>query len=104
MSLGIYDRLWDLLEGECTVLDLLLAEHTSPGGVGNTTFDQYVAALKKREELASACVMEEQRATLLEQLVTYFSLRIPNAPQSQQLKTLREEASKTRLGVNALVY
>lgn len=26
MSLGIYDRLWSLLEGACTELDLLLAQ------------------------------------------------------------------------------
>lgn len=102
MTLGIYDRLWELLEGECTKLDLLLAEHT-PGGETGTSYDQYVTALRKREQLSASLVTQEQRATLLEQLVTYFSLNLTNAAQNQQLLDLRQEASKARLRVTELV-
>lgn len=103
MSLGIYDRLWGLLEGACTKLDLLLAEYASEGVLGNT-YEKYVAALKKREQLKAKHTTQEARATLLEQFVTYFTLNVPNAPQNQQLSTLRREASQARLGVTALVW
>ena len=74
MSLGIYDRLWELLEADCTELDLLLAEHTCSGvgtGVGNS-YEDYVTALRKRERLKDSLAVEENRATTLEQLVTFF--------------------------------
>ncbi len=102
MSLGIYDRLWNLLEGACTKLDLLLAEHISEGGIGST-YEKYVEALKKREQLRASHATQEARATLLEQLVTYFSLNVPNASHNQQLAAFRAQASQARLGVTTLV-
>ena len=102
ISLGVYDRLWDLLEGACTELDLLLAQHTAQGGEGNT-YEQYVSALRKRDQLKSTVATEEQRATIMEQLITFFSLNIPNEAHRQQLALLRQEASKVRLGICALV-
>lgn len=83
-------------------MDLLLAEHTSVGGDGNT-YLRYVEALKRREELKCSLATAEQRATLLEQLVSLFSLHVPNVAHQQQLIILRGEASKARLGVTALV-
>lgn len=104
MSLGIYDRLWELLEAACTELDLLLAEHMSGGGVGvGNTYGDYVIALRKREELKNSLAVEENRATTMEQMVTFFSLTIQTPSGNQQLSTLRQEASKVRLSVNALV-
>ena len=105
MSLGIYDRLWNLLEAACTELDLLLAEHTSAGlgnGVGNT-YEDYVTALRKREGLKDSMAKEENRATTLEQLVTFFSLTLQTPSVNQQISVIRQEASKVRLAVDALV-
>lgn len=99
MSLGIYDRLWELLERACTELDLQLAHHsTEEGGDGNT-YQQYIAALRKR----FSHVTEDTRATTLEQLATFFSLHIPNEAHRRQLVILRKEASLAWLRVNALV-
>ncbi len=47
---GYYDRLWDLLEGASNCLDLLLAKYCSGGGMENS-FEEYVCALKKKEQL-----------------------------------------------------
>lgn len=102
ISLGIYDRLWELLEGECTQLDLLLAENTSVQG-GESSFMNYVVALKKREQLNLSLTAAEQRVTVLDQLVTFFSLNLPNPSQNQQLKTIREASSKALLEVAAVV-
>jgi hypothetical protein len=104
MSLGIYDRLWELLEADCTELDLLLAKHTSGAGIGTgTTYDNYVTALRKREGLKDSLAKEENRATSLEQLVTFFSLTLQAPSSNQQLTIIRQEASKARLAVGALV-
>lgn len=102
MSLGIYDRLWELLEAACTALDLLLAKHTSAGALDNS-FAEYVAALTKREELNTKLSAAEGRVTTLDQLVTFFSLHTPNAAHNQQLKALREASSMALLGVAAVV-
>ena len=34
LSLGIFNRLWILLEEECTEVDLALAQESAPGGGG----------------------------------------------------------------------
>lgn len=102
MSLGIYDRLWELLEGSCTELDLLLAQHVTVGWLG-TSFDQYVAALKRREALSVSLTAAEQKVTLFDQLVTYFSLHLPNPSHNQQLRHIREAASKAMLEVADVV-
>lgn len=101
ISLGVYDRLWELLESACTELDLLLAEHASTEGRTGDSFGTYVDALRKRDELKSSLAMEEQKANLLEQLLTYFSLTLQAATPS--LRVISEEAKKTRLGITSLV-
>ena len=103
MSLGIFDRLWELLEGTCNKLDLQLAHHTTEGGKDGNTYQQYIAALKEMEKLKSLHGTEDVRATTLEQLATFFSLHIPNEAHRQQLEILRKEASIARLRVNTLV-
>ena len=102
ISLGVYDRLWALLEGACTGLDLLLAEHTQEGGVGST-YSRFVAALRKRDQLKSSRETEEQRATTMEQLAAFFSLHIPTEVHRQQLELLRKEATKVRQHLSDLV-
>ena len=82
-----------------------MAQHTSvEEGEGDSTYSQYVAALRKKEQLSAAYRTGDQRATLLEQLVSYFSLSIPNVAHQQQLVILKQEASKARLAVTALVH
>lgn len=102
ISLGIYDRLWELLEAACTELDLLLAKYTSAGGLDNS-FEEYVSALRKREELNSKLTAAEGRVRALDEQVTFFSLHTPNAAVNQQLKILREATSKALLGVAGVV-
>lgn len=102
MGLGIYDCLWELLEGACTELDLLEAQHSSSGGEENS-FQEYVAALKERDNLDQKLATAEERVTALDQLVTFFSLHSPNPAHDQNLKALREASSRSLLGVAAVV-
>lgn len=101
ISLGVYERLWDLLESACTELDLLLAEHLSGGRTGDS-FESYVDALRKRDRLKSSMATEEQKANnTLEQLLTFLSLTLPATTPS--LLIISEEAKKTRINMTALV-
>lgn len=83
-------------------LDLLLAKHTTVRGSG-TSFHEYVAALRKREQLTCSLGAAEQRVTTLDQHVTYFSVHTPNAAHHQQLRALREASSLALLRVAAVV-
>ena len=74
MSLGIYERLWELLTSDCTKLDLLLAQHSSVCGTQGISFQ---TALKKKEDLAHQLTTAEQRVITLDQLVTFVSLHAP---------------------------
>jgi hypothetical protein len=102
ISLGIFNRLWELIENACNELDLHLAEFEEGGDFGNT-FDKYASALKKRDALKLTLPQKEQTATTLEQLVTFFSLTLPNPLTNVTLINLRQEASKARLESDALV-
>lgn len=100
ISLGIFNRLWVLLEDACSELDLLLAQYSS-GSSSGSTFEQYSSALKEEQQLKSALQLEVNKATMLEQLVTYITIHTPSA--STDMTTLRHEASKARMSVAGMV-
>ena len=102
ISLGIFNRLWELLENACNELDLHLAEFEEGGDFGNT-FEKCASALKKRDALKLALPQKEQTASTVEQLVTFFSMTLPNASTNVTLINLRQQASKARLEADALV-
>ena len=53
LSLGIFNRLWTLLEDACTELDLQLAEVGVGDNTGGGSFSQYSAILNERSQLAT---------------------------------------------------
>jgi hypothetical protein len=100
--LGIFDRLWDLLEEACTNLDLHLAEHNS-GGTFDNTFSRYITALSEKAHLKEKLKSLTQTITLLDQLITYFSLHLPNPSQCQSLATVQQEAANKRVEAKRVV-
>ncbi len=46
MSLGIFNRIFNLLEDECRRLDLEMAARLGGEGLGGASFQRYLAALK----------------------------------------------------------
>ena len=102
ISLGIFDRLWELLEESCTELDLHLAEHDS-GGTFDRTFARYKAALVETSQLKSQLESLKQSVTVLDQLVTFFSLRVPNPSQNTSLQTIRKEAGNKTIEIKRTV-
>ena len=94
LSLGIFDRLWTLLEEACTELDLRLAteRHGQPGS-GGATFNQYSLLLEQLSTLKSQLESQTSHAELLEQLATYMSLNLPDPENSAPLIAIRREAA-----------
>lgn len=105
LSLGIFNRLWTLLEEACTSLDLRLAEENhGPSGTGGHTFNEYSIVLEQRSSLKVQLESQVSHAELLEQLATYLSLSVPDPEQSEPLKAVRNEAAIARIRADKMVY
>ena len=104
LSLGIFDRLWTLLEDACKELDLRLAEaNHGKGGVGGDTFIQYSVTLQQKASLKSQLDSQKAHANLLEQLATFFSLSLPEPETSEPLRAVRSEAAVARSKAEQMV-
>ena len=76
ISLGIFNRLWDLLENACTQLDLELAKESD--GMDGNTFERYGQALHKAAVLREQLKVEQQHLVVVCNLATYLMLNLPN--------------------------
>jgi len=89
LSLGIFDRIWTLLEEGCTELDLKLAESSSGSDFGGSKFRE---ALARKSLLLSELDRQKTYTTLLDQMTTYLCLTLPDAQTSSFLQELKKEA------------
>ena len=99
ISLGIFFRLFELLEGCCKKLDLALAQHSSQPDTLHS-FRLYSAALQKVAELETEIRNETEEAEAAEQLSTYLALK--GYPQ-QHVEYCRDAAAKLRRKLAQLV-
>ncbi len=102
MSLGIFSRLYELLEEECHSLDLQLAHSTSSDN-SESSFAKYSAALtelcRREKELQS----HKQHTEAVEQIITYLALALPDAESNPQLDQAREGAAAGRVQIQEMV-
>ena len=104
LSLGIFDRLWTLLEDDCKQLDLRLAEADhGEGGIGGDTFIQYSVALQQKASLTSQLDSQMAHVNMLEQLATFLSLSLPEPENSEPLHAVRSEAAVARSKAEQMV-
>lgn len=104
LSLGIFNRLWELLEHECEELDLTLAYSIGTGsGGGGGTFTHYVDTLRQKSNLEMEVKNKNDHATLVDQLTTYMCLTLPNAETSDIVRQLRVEAATTHTKIADMV-
>ena len=105
ISLGIFYRLFTLLEMECHQLDCSLAAKSQGALVGaGPSFEDYVAAVKKRQELKEMADSLESEANELEGIVTWFCIHLEDAETNPQLCILREEVIRKRKERETLVH
>ena len=100
LSLGIFDRLYTLLEQACQELDLQLAEQEGAAELGGASFQEYATVLKRLSQLREEHTNETQKATILTQQVTFFSLSVSTPEKDQAVQEARKEAhtAKRQLG------
>ncbi len=91
ISLGIFDRLWELLEDACTEIDLTIIKHQQAMDGG--TFGVYVKALDDVLQLRRKLRVLGQHAEVIGGLVTYLMLHLPNPANDPILRQARKEAS-----------
>ena len=91
LSLGIFNRLWTLLEEAYNKLDLQLAADCDGSGTGGATFSLYSVLLGERSRVTSQLEAQLSQATMLEQLAIFMNLNLPN--QSALLVAVWAEAS-----------
>lgn len=103
MSLGIFNRLFNLLELACQDLDIEMAIHASGGGIGGPSYQQHVQALIEMSELKEKRELAQQKATLYTQLATHFILSMPGSERSPLLQQIQREASRVESEVSHIV-
>lgn len=83
ISLGIFFRLFTLLEDACHRLDFKLAlavtESDRPeSSTKPTSFQEYTMAIREKQEVKEQQLKLQSEAETLEQVATYMSLNIPD--------------------------
>ena len=107
ISLGIFQRLFNLLEEECHNLYLLLAAHSDTDLPSDVTpafqrsCDTFTKIHEHREKLSA----EHQQASFLEQTMTLLVINIPTNQKEDavQLQVVQREALACRERVTELV-
>ena len=104
LSLGIFNRLWTLLGEACTELDLKLAECSGSGDniSAGESYSHYIALLKRRSLLRMEMETQQGYVKVMDQLVTYTALALPDADDT--LTELQKEAVAAHKILDNMVY
>lgn len=102
--MGIFNRLYELLEEACHSLDLQVAHDSSSNdSESGESFARYSAALAKLSAKERELQSRKQHAEAVEQIITYLALVLPNPESNQQLVSVRQEVVEGRQQIEALV-
>ena len=97
ISLGVFDRLWELLEASCCELDAASVETFKPcGAEAGPSFTGYITDLHTLTELKSKRCQQELYALTADQLVTALALHISNPTDQTMVAVRREYYGKAR--------
>lgn len=99
ISLGVFYRLFSLLESSCHRLDLELAQHASQPDTLHS-FQRYSAAIHNLQRLTEAHTTAVEEADAAEQLASYLTIR--GMPQ-QQVEYCPQAAAALRNNIEQLV-
>ena len=97
ISLGVFYHLYTLVEEACHELDLRVANMTSTQntGVGGVSFETYVSNIHKLFALKEESAKQSQVVSVLDQLLTYLALTVPQgSPALEQVKKEAEAQQK----------
>ena len=104
ISLGIFLKLWQLMERECHKLDLQLAQETRGVDGDRARFLNHSSLIHEISELEDRKVQEEQYARTLDSACTSIALQLGDgAEQNALLLELRREAVRAQDSVETTV-
>ena len=102
ISLGIFKRIWTILEDSCTKLDLMLAEHATSGNFRGS-YHKYVSALSNIVKLKEEMERLTLSARLLDHLLTYAIVSSPTPAVMVAQKSMIDKAKSQRSKAAAVV-
>ena len=103
LSLGIYNRLCSLLGEAFNELDLKLSESSEESIGSGSTYNHYVGSMRRRSGLATELDNQQNELIVLNEMMTFTSISLPDAEDNDVLKELRKDADATHTSVNNMV-
>ena len=104
LTLGIYNRIWSLLGGALTELDLKLAKLKSGDTTPTTSTYKHFSSLLERIALKQFEVdTQRDYAKVVDEMVTHFTLTSPDAQTSSFIKKLRTSATSAHKTLKKMV-
>lgn len=103
ITLGIFYRLWSLLEEECHLLDLQLAQNISSKPEDRELFSSYSGLVKELAELERKRPELSKNVEILQNGMTSMALLIPNCDANPIFQALQREACSTSQQLDNLV-
>ena len=101
ITLGIFNRLFDLLERKCQELDLALAsQQVAQGG---ETFNRYIAALKRHGDLEEELENQEHRIVTFVELLSYLMVTVPEPLENGVVQGVIENKDAAEMERDAMV-
>ena len=104
ISLGIFQRLFQLYEEACHELDVKLAATLTTSPEANQHFNDYITVLKKIADNKDTICQCEVMAESNDQLAIWFALNAEdNSEVQEQVEQLMQEAQHLRQQADRLV-
>ena len=91
ISLGIFDRLWELLEDACNEIDISIVKQREVHDTG--TFGVYAKALNEVLELREKIKLLHQHAEVIGDMLAYLLLHLPNPANDPIVRQAHNEVS-----------
>ena len=96
ISLGIFQRLFELLEAECHKLDLAYAENCQLLQTGPSSFEADTNSLQELTTLSATAERLNTQIAWLEQTRSYMALTTQDPESSGPFRILTEELAKVK--------
>ena len=96
ITLGVFFRLWSLLEEECHQLDLELARHSAPQAKDQVAFADYSIQVKEIAKLENELMELTQYTSNLELEVTAIAVQLQDGHNNPLINCLRHEVLSGR--------
>lgn len=93
ITLGIFYRLWSLLEEECHQLDLELATRTAPQSIDRASFTHYSTSVKKRAQLKERKLELDKYTAALSTGIAQIATQVQNPDSNPLLLALQQEVN-----------